>query len=86
MPTQARDAVQEAYTSRSLRDRLFALNKDMSYRQMARILYDDRVSHAALHRIVKYGSEPKDLETREVLGLPELITIEVRRNKKGRFT
>ena len=61
MPTQARDAVQEAYTSRALRDRLFALNKDMSYRQMARILYGDRVSHAALHRIWKYGSEPKVL-------------------------
>ena len=85
MPTQVRDAVQEAYTSRSLRDRLFALDKDMSYRQMARILYDDRVTHATLHRIVKYGSEPKDLEARRVLGLPELITIEARRDEKGRF-
>ncbi|KKL25319.1 hypothetical protein LCGC14_2406520 [marine sediment metagenome] len=75
MPEQHRDAVQEAYTLKALRDRLFTLSKQMSYRQMARTLYDDKVTHATLHRIVKYGSEPKDLEARRVLGLPTPVTI-----------
>ena len=83
VPVQHRDAVQEAYTSKSLRDRLFTLHKQMSYRQMARTLYNDKVTHATLHRIVKYGDEPKDLEARRVLGLP--VPVITYQGPDGRF-
>lgn len=40
---------------------------------------------AIVWRIAKEGYEPKGIETRRKLGLPELVTREVYRNEKGRF-
>jgi len=40
---------------------------------------------AIVWRIAKEGYEPKGAETRSKLGLPELVTREVYRNKRGRF-
>ena len=40
---------------------------------------------AIVWRIAKEGYEPKGIETRKKLGLPELVTHEVYRNERGRF-
>jgi len=50
------------------RDALDAKGKKMSYRKIA-AKYG--VSHAAIHRAVVYGIEPKDTAIRHALGLPQ---------------
>ena len=66
-----------------LKESLLKRNEgDESWADMGR---EYGVSAAIVWRIAKEGYEPKGMETRRALGLPELVTREVYRDEQGRF-
>lgn len=56
----------------------------LSWRQIAALKPFQGVSPGTLCAIAK-GRDPKDPEIRRILGLPEIITIQVKRDRKGKF-
>lgn len=84
-PTQKNKRVQQSYNIISLRHRLTGLHRTKSLRKISKEHYEGKVSHGTIDRIIK-GHEPKRTDIREALGLPEIITVHVYRNRKGRFS
>ena len=84
-PTQKNMRVQQPYNIEGLRHQLIELHRTKSLRKISSEHYDGKVSHGTIDRIIK-GHEPKREDIREALGLPELITVPVYRNHKGRFS
>lgn len=58
-------------------------NTLMTYSQIAEFW---GISKGTAWRIVTSGYEPKKASIRKQLGLPEIITVPVYRNNKGRFS
>jgi hypothetical protein len=57
----------------------------LSWRRIAALEEYEGIPPGTLNAIAK-GREPKKLEHRKILGLPEIIEIEVKRNHLGRFS
>ena len=71
-----------------LRERLIWLHdtQHIKWRDMAEMPEFRGVAPGTLCAIARSNYEPKREDLRRKLGLPELITIEVHRDPKGRFT
>ncbi len=68
---------------KQLQEYLIKLNKIKTLRQISEDEFDGRITYGTINRCIK-GIEPKDDEIREILNLPQLVTQEWHRDKKGR--